>query len=59
MRRPIRPNHPDLFSAPPALPGSLPALPRAELVSFLRSLLLEVISHQRQQLKERQETHDE
>ena len=46
MRRPIRSEQRDLF-VPATAPLSLPVAIRTELVSLLRALLSEVISHQR------------
>jgi hypothetical protein len=50
MRRPIRSKQCDLFSAPATAPLLLPGTTRAELVSLLGALLLEVMSYQKPKL---------
>ena len=50
MRRPIRPKQSDLFAVSAAVPLSLPGATRAELVSLLSALLLEVMFHQQPKL---------
>jgi hypothetical protein len=50
MRRPIRSTQSDLFAAPATAPLSLPGTTRAELVSLLGALLLEVMCHQQPKL---------
>ena len=51
MRRPIRSKQRDLFAAPTTAPLSLPVVMRPKLVSMLSTLLLEVISHRRSQVR--------
>jgi hypothetical protein len=59
MKRPIGSEQSDLFFARATLPQSLPAVMRAELVSLLSALLLEVISPQQHIITARKEVDHE